>query len=121
MQPSNHSTEIARNALWPSFCLVIGIGFLVLSAGCVVAVWVGANSVTDVEPSNHFEAMKRSVAFSGLVIPLAAIGGLLTILGLVFRKPSANHNQLGTEACPTCGRQNAATTKSCPRCETKLL
>ena len=120
MQEPNNSTEIARSPIWPSFCLVVGVGFLLLSGGCLASVWLGANTLNSGDQSNKVEVMKRSVAFSSLVIPFAAIGGVLAVLGLVFRKRGSNNKTTDTQACPNCGRQNAATTKTCPRCETQL-
>ncbi len=78
--------------------------------------------MSDSDNANDFDALKTSVAFSGLVIPLAAVGAVLTILGLILRKPTTNQSKNKDDVilCPECGRKNALTTKVCPRCETRL-
>ena len=97
------------------------LSILFLSAACVAVPWFGLNALSDADKTNDFEAMKTSVAFSGLVIPLAAIGAVLTILGLVLRKPNLGKGKKDDAiSCPGCGRKNALTTKVCPRCETRV-
>ena len=120
MKETRPPNEISRSAIWPSVCIIFGLGFLLLSAACVVSVWFGSTALNDADQANDFEALKQSVAFSNLVIPLALIGGVLTVLGLVFRKRGSNDQSRDTVACPTCGRENAVTSRNCPRCETKL-
>ena len=120
MSESSHSNEVGRGAIWPIICLIFGVGCLLLLAGCVASVWFGAASMDGTDQQDDFSAMKRSVAFSGLVIPLALLGSVFTILGLLFRKPGSSNKFKDTMACQNCGRQNATTTKICPRCETKL-
>ena len=119
MKTPLENNRIPVRTNWAAVVLFLGIGLLALAAICVAVSWIGALATSDSDVSNDVEGMITSTVFAGFVLPLVILGGLLTILGLVFRKPSIRQ-QNAVQACPDCGRENALTTSVCPRCGARL-
>ena len=121
MKQAIESNRINTSTNWAAVCLAIGIAILFLAAMCVAITWYGAFQASDVGNENNSDAIRTSIAFTGLVLPLSLTGAFFTILGLVFRKPNAIPRENDFPQCPNCGRKNAPTTRICPRCETELV
>jgi len=122
MKQDNENNQTVVSADWGAACMTIGIVLLIVAAICVAATWIGAYSLSGngTGEAGEIETMMSSLFFAGLVVPLAALGLLLTVIGIVFRKPGGTQRKFGEISCPNCGRKNATTTKVCPRCMTRL-
>ena len=120
MKQSLEPNEFSVRTDWGAVAFYVGVVLLILAAACVAVSWVGAFAVSDNDASNDTPAMMTTVVFAGFALPLAILGGLMTIMGLVFKRPGIRQQQRAVKNCSDCGRQNALTTKVCPRCGTRL-
>ena len=120
MRSAKEHNEIPIKTNWGGIFLRLGILSLLLAATCVAAAWYGSIATIGTDGTTDFRLMRAAAIAAGLFVPLAAIGGLLTVLGLIFRKPSLTKRRDDVTTCSGCGRENALTTKVCPRCETRI-
>ena len=103
---------------WGSVMLSWGFVSIAIGVVCLAATWASVYFLADPSSSSNAgtQAMMGSLFFSFIAFPLLFFGTIMVILGFVFRRPQEKPQK----ACPNCGRLNAQSTETCPRCMEKI-
>ena len=103
---------------WGAGMLSWGFVSIVIGVLCLAATWASVYFLSGPSSSSSAgtQAMMGSLFFSFVAVSLLLFGTIMVILGFVFRGPKEKPQK----ACPNCGRLNAQSTETCPRCMEKI-
>jgi len=103
---------------WGAGMLSWGFVLIVIGVLCLAATWASVYFLADPSSSSNAAtpAMLGSLFFSFIACSLLLFGTMMVILGFIFQRPK----EQAQKACPNCGRLNALSTETCPRCMEKI-